>query len=198
MFNSIRSATVPTLMRLPGRRVVCTGFRRYLHTRPATRILHGDPKPQLMSSELAAAPFKKSTFRTKVRNPMVPLLILVSLISSALIRVAAYQQEYDSLTRNYESKKAALREVIRRLEAGEVFDVKKEIEALNSSDSDKSLEELIKDIEQAESEWMVTNPEPNQPAVVETKSEEIEAPVPVATTPTQTGTESQTRTSKFL
>lgn len=123
------------------------------------RILSGSTKPPMISSEVAAAPFKKSTFRTKVRNPMVPLLILVSLISSALIKVASYQQEYETLKRAGETKKSVLQTIITRLENGEEFDVQKEIESLYASDADKSLEELMKEIEQAESEWMVTNPQ---------------------------------------
>lgn len=157
-----------------------------------------------MSSEAAAAPFKKSTFRTKVKNPMIPLLILVSLISSALIKIAASQQEYDALTRNGESKIKALNSLLRRLEDGEEFDVQQEIAALNSSDADKSLEEIMKEIERAETEWMVTNPKEVQ---VEKTQDSDQGLVPVSLE----GTEQEislpddkpqsspvTRTSKFL
>lgn len=137
-------------------------------TSVGVRVLQSNMKPSLISSEVAAAPFKKSTFRTKVKNPMVPLLILVSLISSALIKVAGYQQEYEALKRSGETKIGVLKTIIDRLEKGEVFDVQKEIEFLHTSDADKSLEELMKEIEQAESEWMVTEP----------KQEEVSLPQP--------------------
>lgn len=148
-----------------------------------------------MSSEAAAAPFKKSTFRTKVRNPMVPLLIMVSLISSALIKVAASQQEYEVLVRTGETKKAALQAIIARLQAGEELDVQKELTALNSSDADKSLEDLIKEIEQAETEWMVTSPAPASPVSPEPVSKPVQ---PSAQPAVSTSTDSKSHTSKFL
>lgn len=158
-----------------------------------------------MSSELAAAPFKKSTFRTKVRNPMVPLLIMVSLISSALIRIAAFQQEYETMNRNHESRKDVLIDIVRRLEKGEKFDVKKEIDALYSSDSDKSLEELMKEIEMAEEEWMTTTPDEADQTQAETqiKQQVVEQPKTEETkveavSALQTSPESKSKSSKFL
>lgn len=176
------------LPRLQGR--LANVNRRAFSTSPRLGLLHSDPKPPIMSSEAAAAPFKKSTFRTKVRNPMVPLLIMVSLISSALIKIAASQQEYEVLVRTGETKKAALHAIIARLQAGEEFDVQKELTAVNSSDADKSLEDLIQEIEQAETEWMVTSPAAATP---ELKSE----PVQLSSQPAAP-TDTKSHSSKFL
>ena len=90
---------------------------------------------------------------------MVPLLVLVSFVSSALITVASYQQELDALRLMRETKRASLEQVIERLKRGEEFDVDNAVEQLTITDADKTLEELMREIEESETEWMVSEPQ---------------------------------------
>jgi hypothetical protein len=110
-------------------------------------------------SDRIAAAFKQSTFKSKVRNPMVPLLVLVSFVSSALITVASYQQELDALRLMRETKRAGLQQVIERLQRGEEFDVDSAVDQLTTTDADKTLEELMREIEESETEWMISEPQ---------------------------------------
>ncbi|KAF5097032.1 hypothetical protein D0Z00_002558 [Geotrichum galactomycetum] len=110
-------------------------------------------------SDRIAAAFKQSTLKTKVRNPMVPLLVLVSFVSSALITVASYQQELETLRLMRETKRTSLQQVVERLQRGEEFDVDSAVDQLTTTDADKTLEELMREIEQSETEWMISEPQ---------------------------------------
>ncbi|CDO57495.1 hypothetical protein DV113_004577 [Geotrichum candidum] len=155
-------------------------------------------------SDRIAAAFKQSTLKTKVRNPMVPLLVLVSFVSSALITVASYQQELDALRLMRETKRASLEQVIERLKRGEEFDVDNAVEQLTTTDADKTLEELMREIEESETEWMVS--EPQEPKSATDATAPLPAtPEPAAKPDAPTGSPESTSsspparpTSKFL
>ena len=58
-----------------------------------------------------------------------------------------------------ETKRASLEQVIERLKRGEKFDVDNAVEQLTTTDADKTLEELMREIEESETEWMVSEPQ---------------------------------------
>ncbi|KAF5093484.1 hypothetical protein D0Z03_002394 [Geotrichum reessii] len=148
-------------------------FRRIVSAAANTRAASSRAE-----SDRIAAAFKKSTLKTKVRNPMVPLLVLVSFVSSAVITVASYQQELDALHILRDTKRAGLQQIVERLRRGEDFDVDRAVEQLTVTDADKTLEELMHEIEESETGWMISEPQ-------ETKSTAVEAVTP----PLQTGSD---------
>lgn len=123
---------------------------------------------------------KDSEGFTLRKNPMVPYLILLSLISSVLIKIMTKQQEFQVNSERYETRQAVLNSFYEKLErmqanlektgklvdeeTGEIIDAEKLDELVDSAihyqkrDADKTLEEIIKAIEQAEDEWIETKP----------------------------------------
>lgn len=114
------------------------------------------------------------------KNPMVPYLILLSLISSVMIKIMTKQQEYQVNSERFQSRQSVLDTFYKKLErmqsnlektgklideeTGEAIDVEKLDELVDSAihyqkrDADKTLEEIIKAIEEAEDEWIETTP----------------------------------------
>lgn len=152
----------------------------------------------IVSSEAMAATFKKSNLKTKVKNPMIRLLFLISMISSALISIASSEQELEELKLSTETKKIRLKEILQRVEKGEIFNVEKEIESMTVTDKDRSIDELIEEIQKAEEEWIVTDPQPESSVVItQSRNASTETELKSLTAPALEQSERPT-SSKFL
>ncbi|VVT49657.1 uncharacterized protein SAPINGB_P002378 [Magnusiomyces paraingens] len=105
-------------------------------------------------------------------NPWVPYILLLSVVSSAVLKVMAVQQDMRVLEERTAARRSVLEDVLARLDQHERdiaegkiapgsqgFDVAKEIQQLiEKKDLDKTLEEILTEMESAEDEWIDTTP----------------------------------------
>lgn len=173
-------------------------YRPFL--RAAPRLRPAQARIRLQSTSATPAP---SGFSLK-RNPMVPYIILLSLLSSAILKVLSRQQDMRVLEERTAARRSILLDVLDRLDAHErdvaagrvpaygSFDVAREIDRLTEKkDLDKTFDEIMQEIASAEDEWIDTTPQEQKPRP--------EAPLPPQETYSAPPSDaSKPRSAKFL
>lgn len=133
-----------------------------------------------------AAPKKEPKQGFSLRkNPYVPYLVLLSLVSSAVLKVLSKQQENSLLIHRSDARRSALNDIYDELKSTEditklsFYDSTQQghinlvdrIEELTSKkDLDRSLADIMAAIESAEDEWIETEPG-NEPEAVNNNSQ---------------------------
>lgn len=147
-------------------------FSRFARIRPVTGFATTGLATTRVSMTKRFATTKtaeKSGFSLR-KNPYVPYLVLLSLLSSAILKVLSKQQEGTVLSQRAAARRSALQDVLDELETvtdvrelsfykrGEL-DLAARVEELTAKkDLDRSLGEIMEMIESAEDEWIETAP----------------------------------------
>ncbi|RAL12785.1 DUF5321 domain-containing protein [Aspergillus homomorphus CBS 101889] len=95
---------------------------------------------------------KPYTPKSKEWNPASFYIIIFILIGSQAIRMIALKNDYADYTRSTDAKIRLLREVIEKVNKGEVVDVEKLLGTGNES-KEREWEEVLREIEEEDSLW---------------------------------------------
>ena len=106
----------------------------------------------------APAPFASSSSgssaqKRKARNPATYFIWIYLLIGSQAIRIISVQSEFTAYTRRADLRLEKLREVLKKLQAGEEVDVEGTL-GTGVESEEKEWEEAMREIEEEEDKWV--------------------------------------------
>jgi hypothetical protein len=117
------------------------------------RVLRRSTWALIIPKFLRKNPLKPSSPKKKTRNPATYFIWIYLLIGSQAIRIIGVQSEFAAFTRKTDIRLEKLREVLRKLQAGEDVDVEKTLGTGNETE-EKEWEEAMREIEEEEDKWV--------------------------------------------
>jgi Family of unknown function (DUF5321) len=117
------------------------------------RVLRRSTWALIIPKFLRQNPLKPSSPKKKTRNPATYFIWIYLLIGSQAIRIIGVQSEFAAFTRKTDLRLQKLREVLRKLQAGEEVDVEKTLGTGNETE-EKEWEEAMREIEEEEEKWV--------------------------------------------
>jgi hypothetical protein len=95
-------------------------------------------------------------------SPTTPILFVLGVVASELMSIINTRNERDRTVLKAETKISLLKSLIQRVNSGENVDVKKELSIVSESSSvEKTFEQIMKELEEADDTWVKTK-RPNQ------------------------------------